>query len=149
MRAVIQRVSGAEVRVQDKIVGSIGKGIMVLVGFSGIDTPKTFQYMLDKMLQLRIWEDSEGKMNISTQELFGDLLIVPNFTLYGDCRKGRRPGYSDGAPVELARSFYEEFCSLVESSYGKVQKGEFQANMQVSLVNDGPVTLLLDSEKKF
>lgn len=149
MRAVIQRVRNASVEVEGESVANIGKGIMVLVGFLSDDDRETYTYMLDKMINLRIFEDEADKMNLSVKDVDGEILIVPNFTLYGDCRKGRRPSYSGAAKPDEARSIFEAFVKAAEDKYPKVQKGIFQADMKVSLLNDGPVTLLLDSEKAF
>lgn len=149
MRGVIQRVSSAEVVVDGEVIGAIEKGIMVLVGFKSGDSEDTMTYMLNKITGLRIFEDEAGKMNLSLEDIQGQLLIVPNFTLYGDCRKGRRPGYSNGAPVAEAKDLYDTFVKKASELGLTVASGEFQADMKVSLTNDGPVTLLLDSEKEF
>ena len=140
MRAVLQRVTEASVTIDGQKVGEIGKGIMVLFGMLGTDTDKTIDYMLDE----------NGKMNLSLLDIEGELLIVPNFTLYGDARKGRRPGYSSGAAPEIASELFDKLCAKAEAlGIKKVQHGIFQTDMKVALVNDGPVTLLLDSEKLF
>ncbi len=149
MRAVIQRVKQAKVDVDETTVGQIQDGLLVLLGFKETDDNKTAEYMLDKLLGLRIFEDDKGKMNDSLLDIGGGLLIVPNFTLYGDCRKGKRPSYSSGAGVEKARDLFINFISMAKEKYEQVEKGVFQADMKVSLINDGPVTLLLDSEKNF
>ena len=150
MRAVLQRVTEASVTVDGQVIGKIDKGLMVLFGMLGTDTDKTMEYMLDKVANLRIFEDENGKMNLSLLDIEGELLIVPNFTLYGDARKGRRPGYSGGAAPDVARDLFERLCAKAKSMpIKKVETGEFQADMKVALVNDGPVTLLLDSEKVF
>ena len=157
MRAVLQRVTEASVTIDGQKVGEIGKGIMVLFGMLGTDTDKTIDYMLDKVINLvkkianlRIFEDENGKMNLSLLDIEGELLIVPNFTLYGDARKGRRPGYSSGAAPEIASELFDKLCAKAEAlGIKKVQHGIFQTDMKVALVNDGPVTLLLDSEKLF
>ena len=150
MRAVLQRVSQASVTVDGQVIGEIGRGVMVLFGMLGTDDEKTMDYMLDKVINLRIFEDENGKMNLSLLDIGGELLIVPNFTLYGDTRKGRRPGYSSGAAPEVARALFERLCEKAkEGPVKKVAAGQFQADMKVALVNDGPVTLLLDSEKVF
>lgn len=150
MRAVIQRVTEASVTIDGQVVGEIGKGIMVLFGMLGTDTEKTIDYMLDKVINLRIFEDENGKMNLSLLDIEGELLIVPNFTLYGDARKGRRPGYSGGAAPEVATALFDKLCQKAQTlGIKKVQQGVFQADMKVALVNDGPCTLLLDSEKLF
>lgn len=149
MRAIVQRVSEAQVVVDSKIIGAIQQGIMVLIGFNSTDGEKELQYILDKLIHLRIFEDELGKMNRSVLDISGGILIVPNFTLYGDCRHGRRPSYSEAALPAEARGLFDRFCSLAKSQYSQVEQGEFQAKMQVSLLNDGPVTLLIDSEKTF
>lgn len=150
MRAVLQRVTEASVTIDGQKVGEIGKGIMVLFGMLGTDTDKTIDYMLDKVINLRIFEDENGKMNLSLLDIEGELLIVPNFTLYGDARKGRRPGYSGGAAPEVTSELFDRLCKKAEGlGIKKVQHGIFQTDMKVALVNDGPVTLLLDSEKLF
>jgi D-tyrosyl-tRNA(Tyr) deacylase len=149
MRAVVQRVKKAQVNVSDVCVGKINKGILALVGFQGTDDAHTIDYMLDKILNLRIFNDEEDKMNLSLKDIEGDLLIVPNFTLYGECRKGRRPGYSQGATVNEAKEIFDSFIKRAKEMYPKVEQGQFQAEMEVSLINDGPITLLLDSDRQF
>ena len=150
MRSVIQRVTRASVTVGGEVVGSIGEGLLVLLGVKVGDTEKDADYMADKLLKLRIFEDENGKMNLSLLDIEGELLIVPNFTLYGDARKGRRPGYSSGAAPEIASELFDKLCAKAEAlGIKKVQHGIFQTDMKVALVNDGPVTLLLDSEKLF
>ena len=149
MRAIVQRISLGEVRVDDLVVGKAEVGLMVLVGFNheDIKSDKGLKYIQDKILNLRIFDDDQGKMNLSIQDIEGDLLIVPNFTLYGDCRKGRRPGFSDGAPVEAARKLYDKFLIELLTAYTSVASGIFQADMAVDIINNGPVTLVLDSDK--
>lgn len=149
MRAVVQRISRGEVRIEGSIVGRAGKGLMVLVGFNHDDVTleQGKRYITDKVLNLRIFEDEEGKMNKSVQDVDGDLLIVPNFTLYGDCRKGRRPGFSGGAPADKARDLFSEFVDELKGLYPRTESGIFQADMAVEIINDGPVTLILDSDK--
>lgn len=149
MRAVIQRVLESSVTVEGQIVGAIGKGLMVLLGVEEGDTEKEVAYMVDKILGLRIFEDSEGKMNHSVQEVAGELLAVSQFTLMGDARKGRRPSYSNAARPEEANRLYELFVKGIRDKGTKVETGVFQADMKVALVNDGPVTILLDSQKLF
>ena len=149
MRAVIQRVSESSVTVDGAVVGAIGMGLLVLLGVEEGDTEKETQYMIDKILGLRIFEDTEGKMNHSIQEVSGELLAVSQFTLLGDARKGRRPSYSNAARPEEANRLYELFVKGIREKGTKVETGVFQADMKVSLVNDGPVTLLLDSQKLF
>ncbi|NLK37623.1 MAG: D-tyrosyl-tRNA(Tyr) deacylase [Epulopiscium sp.] len=150
MRAVLQRVTKAKVTVDGQVIGEIEKGILALFGMQDTDDDKVIDYMLEKVINLRIFEDENGKMNLSLQDIKGELLIVPNFTLYGDARKGRRPGYSSGASPEVATHIFDR---LVEKAHSlpipKVATGQFQADMKVDLTNDGPVTLLLDSDKNF
>lgn len=145
MRLVIQRVSNAHVNVGSDTVGAIGPGLLVLVGFGKDDTEHEASYLLDKLLGLRIFADENGKMNRSVGEAGGSLLIVSQFTLYGDCRRGRRPSFDGAAPPSRAIALYEYFVQGARSSPVPVQTGIFQASMQVHLVNDGPVTILMDS----
>ena len=149
MRAVLQRVNYARVSVDGAVVGEIGRGILALVGFLAADTEKTMDYMLDKMVNLRVFEDEAGKMNRSVLDVGGSLLLVPNFTLYGDARHGRRPGYSAGAAPAVAEPLYQRMVEKAQGLPLPVASGIFQADMQVALENDGPVTLLLDSERNF
>ena len=150
MRAVLQRVQKGSVTVEGKIIGEIGRGIMVLFGMMESDDKKVIEYMLDKVINMRIFEDEAGKMNLSLLDIKGELLIVPNFTLYGDARKGRRPGYSSGASPQKARDIFEQLVEYAKTlPIQKVATGEFQADMKVEIRNDGPVTILLDSEKNF
>ena len=149
MRAVIQRVKSASVRVEDEIVGEIGKGLLVLLGVSNDDSEKDASYLVEKTLNLRIFEDSDDKMNLSLLDIKGEILVVSQFTLYGDTRKGRRPSFIDAAPPEKANTLYEYFVSEVRRNLLRVETGKFQAKMDVALVNDGPVTILLDSKKNF
>lgn len=149
MRAVVQRCGYASVKVDGKNVGENGKGLMVLVGFLPTDDEKTMDYMLDKIINLRVFEDENEKMNLSLLDVKGDLLIVPNFTLYGDARKGRRPGYSTAAAPNEAEGMYDGLIDKALKLPMKVKNGIFQADMKVELMNDGPITILLDSEKLF
>lgn len=149
MRAVVQRVSQSSVEVEGQIVAAIGPGILVLVGFQATDKEQDDQYLIDKILNLRIFEDFEGKMNRSVTDVHGGVLLVPNFTLYGDARRGRRPSYSDSSSPETARRQFDSFCSRLRLAFPSLQTGVFQTEMSVSLINDGPVTILLDSERKF
>lgn len=145
MRAIVQRVEAAKVEVEGEVVGEIKRGIMVLVGFLETDTCKEFTYMKDKLIHLRIFEDENDKMNLSVSDVQGGILLVPNFTLYGDCKKGRRPSYILSSPSEIARKQFHEFCELMKESVDELQTGVFQTHMKVSLINDGPVTLILDT----
>jgi len=149
MRAVVQRVSRAKVTVDSKVTGEIDFGILLLLGVSSRDTENDVLYLVDKTLNLRIFEDSDGKMNKSLLDVDGDLLVVSQFTLYGDTRRGRRPSFIDAAPPEEANGLYELFVSESRKQIRNVATGVFQAMMDVELVNDGPVTILIDSEKQF
>ena len=148
MRAVIQRVSRAKVTVAGEITGHIGHGLLVLLGVGRADTEAGADYLADKIIGLRIFEDDAGKMNRSVAEV-GAVLAVSQFTLYGDVRKGKRPCFDDAARPEMARTLYERFVSRVRASGLRCETGRFQEMMEVELVNDGPVTILLDSEKLF
>jgi D-tyrosyl-tRNA(Tyr) deacylase len=149
MRAVVQRVNKAEVRVDGRVVGAVRQGLVVLLGVGKDDTPEDAQSLADKILNLRIFDDPEGRMNLSLLDTKGQLLCVSQFTLYGDCRKGRRPSYDQAARPEVACGLYEAFAAAARAGGVTVQTGQFQAMMEVELVNDGPVTLLLDSERVF
>lgn len=149
MRAVIQRVSEASVKVDETVIGAIEKGYLVLLGVEEGDTEKEAQYMADKIGGIRLFEDEEGKMNLALAEVGGSILAVSQFTLMGDARKGRRPSYSTAARPEEANALYEHFVQLLRTQGFTVETGQFQADMKVSLVNDGPVTILLDSKKLF
>jgi D-tyrosyl-tRNA(Tyr) deacylase len=145
MKLVAQRVSEARVLVHEHTIGSIAHGLLVFVGVSRDDTKEDADYLLDKLVWLRIFRDNEDKMNRNIQEVNGSLLIVSQFTLYGDTRKGRRPSFDRAAPPERARELYNYFLDAARLSSVPVQSGEFQAMMEVHLVNDGPVTILIDS----
>jgi D-tyrosyl-tRNA(Tyr) deacylase len=147
MRAVIQRVSRASVRVDNIVQGDIDQGILVLLGIRADDTKTDLQWLAEKIVHLRIFEDQQGKMNRSLADIGGEMLIISQFTLYGDCRKGRRPGFSSAAAPEIAEPLYHQFIEEVKNRQVRVATGIFQATMEVELVNDGPVTLMLDSEK--
>ncbi len=147
MRAVLQRVRSARVEVAGTVVGEIGVGLLVLLGVAQGDGSAQARALAKKTAELRIFEDAEGKMNLSVQEIGGAVLAVSQFTLLADCRKGRRPGFSAAAPPELANTLYQEYLTTLRASGLTVATGIFQAEMQVHLVNDGPVTLLLDTEK--
>ena len=149
MRAVVQRVKASSVLVEDKIVGSINKGLNVLLGISKEDTIEDLKYLKDKILNLRIFEDEEEKMNHSLLDVKGELLIVSQFTLYGDCRKGRRPNFMDALSGDQAKELYETFVGMCKEEGIKVETGVFGAHMKVNIENDGPVTLMLDSKKIF
>lgn len=145
MRAVVQRVSQAYVTVDGEEIGRIGPGLLVLLGVQNGDAEKDASYLADKIAGLRIFEDDQGKMNLSLLETGGSMLIVSQFTLLGDCRKGRRPSFTDAAPPAEADALYRRFCELVRQKNILVATGKFQADMQVSLTNSGPVTMLLES----
>jgi D-aminoacyl-tRNA deacylase len=146
MRAVIQRVTESSVTVDGRTVGAIGRGLMVLLGVSQGDSRKEADYMADKIVNMRIFEDVDGKMNRSLLEVDGEMLVVSQFTLLGDCRKGRRPSFAFAASPETANALYEYFVEISRQKGVLVQTGEFGAMMAVSLVNDGPVTLILESK---
>ncbi len=149
MRVVLQRVSRAKVMVEGETVGEIGEGILILLGVTHNDTEKDTNYLLEKTLNLRIFEDAGGKMNLSLLNTKGELLVVSQFTLYADVRKGRRPSFIEAAAPEKANLLYESFVAEAVKQIEKVATGRFQAMMDVELVNDGPVTILVDSEKLF
>lgn len=149
MRAVVQRVRRASVEVAGQTVGAIDQGLMVLLGVARGDTAQDAAYLADKTAGLRIFEDDAGKMNRSVAEIGGAILVVSQFTLLGDCRKGRRPGFTEAAPPELADTLYADYVATLRSRGIIVATGVFRADMQVTLINDGPVTMLLDSRKQF
>lgn len=144
MRAVVQRVAGARVEVDAAVTGEIGAGLLVLLGVTKSDTAQIAEALVEKILNLRIFSDADGKMNLSLLDTGGGLLVVSQFTLYGDARKGRRPSFDQAAPAGQARSLYEHFVSVARRCGLPVATGVFQAHMAVSLTNDGPVTLILD-----
>jgi D-tyrosyl-tRNA(Tyr) deacylase len=149
MRAVVQRVSRAEVRVDGEVTGRIGRGLLVLVAAAGDDSDADLSYTVDKIVNLRIFPDAAGNMNLALNDVGGALLIVSQFTLYGDCRKGRRPSFVQAMAPEPAEKMYERFVAAARASGVPVETGRFRAMMDVELVNDGPVTLLIDSKKVF
>lgn len=149
MRIVLQRVTRACVRVDDEIAGEIGGGLVVLLGIAQDDTEQDAKYLLEKITSLRIFDDSDGRMNLSLADVGGALLIVSQFTLYGDARRGRRPSWSDAASPEMAEPLYERFVAEARRSLAHVATGSFRRMMRLELVNDGPVTILLDSRKLF
>jgi len=148
MRVVLQRVKEARVEVAGTTVGAISTGLLILIGVASTDTQQDADYLADKVIYLRIFPDEEGRMNRSILEVGGSLLVVSQFTLYGDCRKGRRPSFDRAAPPEEARRLYEYFIERLTSRNIIVQTGVFQAEMQIHLVNDGPVTFILDSPER-
>ena len=149
MRAVVQRVSSSKVTVDGEVTGEINKGLLVLLGVTHEDTSKDVDYIIDKVLNLRIFEDENEKMNLSLKDVEGELLVVSQFTLYGDCRKGRRPSFSSAARPEVATKLYEEFIEKTRKEGIVTQTGQFGAHMMVDLTNDGPVTILLESNRDF
>ena len=149
MRAVIQRVSRAKVTVAGEVTGEIGMGLLVLLGVGQQDAESSADYLADKTAGLRIFEDDAGKMNRSVVDVGGAVLVVSQFTLYGDVRKGKRPSFDDAARPEKARALYERFVERIRAAGLRCETGRFQEMMQVELVNDGPVTILVDSEKEF
>lgn len=149
MRSVVQRVKQASVSVEGQIVGKISAGLLVLLAVGQEDEAKEISWMVDKIIGLRIFEDEEGKMNRSVQEVGGEILLVSQFTLYGDCRKGKRPSFIAAAVPEKAKLLFEQTVEETRRRGVKVATGLFQAEMEVALINHGPVTILLDSEKKF
>lgn len=147
MRAVVQRVSQAQVVVEGQVVGKTGPGFLILLGVGHGDSETDADYLAEKVAYLRVFEDADGKMNLSVQDVQGGVLVISQFTLYGDARKGRRPSFTDAAPPAEANRLYEYFCKKL-AGYGiPVERGVFQATMSVSLTNEGPVTMLLDSKK--
>ena len=149
MRAIVQRVSQASVSVDTNIVGSVGKGLLILLGIGKEDDEKDLEYLVDKVLGLRIFQDEDDKMNLSLLDIEGELLVISQFTLYGDARKGRRPSFSTSGHPEVAEKMYLEFIDKCIERGIKTEKGVFGADMDVSLINQGPVTIMLDSKKLF
>jgi D-aminoacyl-tRNA deacylase len=149
MRAVVQRVSRAQVTVNGEITGQIGLGLLILLGVGDGDSETDATYLADKICGLRIFEDDQGKMNLSVQEVGGSVLAVSQFTLYGDVRKGKRPSFDSAAPAEQARQLYDFFVEKIRAAGVGCETGRFQEMMEVELVNEGPVTILLDSKKTF
>ena len=147
MRAVLQRVSQAQVEVDDKVIGKIGRGFVILLGVAKDDTEKDAAFIADKALAMRVFADAEGKMNLALRQVDGELLVISQFTLLADTDSGRRPSFIRAAPPEDAKRLYELFLSMVRIDGVKIETGEFGATMAVSLINDGPVTIILDSRK--
>jgi len=149
MRSVVQRVNYASVKVDGEIIGKIEKGLLVLLGVCDEDTEKDMIYMADKITGLRIFEDEDEKMNLSVEDIGGELLVVSQFTLFGDCRKGKRPSFSSAGRPDYANEMYEKFVAYLKEKGFKTETGKFGADMKVELLNDGPVTLMIDSKKVF
>lgn len=149
MRAVVQRVSRAQVKVNGRTTGQIARGLLVFIGVTHNDTAADADYLTDKITGLRVFEDESGKMNLDVTSAGGAVLVVSQFTLYGDVRRGKRPSFDAGAPAEQARALYEYFVSRIRATGIPCETGRFQEDMQVELVNEGPVTILLDSQKQF
>lgn len=149
MRAIIQRVNSANVQVNNNQIGKINKGLLVFLGVKDDDSDEDLSYLVDKIINLRIFEDEEDKMNLSLIDVQGELLVVSQFTLYGDCKKGRRPSFAKAAKPNRAKFLYEKFIEETKKRGFNTQQGEFQAHMIINIQNDGPVTILLDSEKQF
>ena len=149
MRAVVQRVTRAKVTVADACSGTIGPGLLVLLGVGEDDTDRDVAYLADKISGLRIFDDEEGKMNMALPDIQGAMLVISQFTLYGDCRKGKRPSYAKAAKPDWAEALYEKFVDEIRKKGIPVETGVFQAEMMVELVNDGPVTIMVDSKKDF
>ncbi|HLV23777.1 MAG TPA: D-aminoacyl-tRNA deacylase [Moheibacter sp.] len=149
MRVVIQRVKRASVKVEDQVIGQIGTGLLVLAGFELSDTQEDFDWIINKLIQLRIFPDDKGVMNVSVQDIKGEILVVSQFTLHASTKKGNRPSYIRSSPPETAKIQYENFVlSLKNKYFSPVQTGEFGADMKVELLNDGPVTICMDSKNK-
>jgi D-aminoacyl-tRNA deacylase len=149
MKALVQRVTGASVSIDGQVVGEIGSGLVVLVGVADGDSEKEASYLAEKIVGLRIFSDADGKFNLSALDIKGELLLVSQFTLLADTRKGRRPSFTSAAPPDRAKSLFEHFVALVKNSGLKVETGRFQEHMLVEIHNDGPVTIMLDSRDKF
>lgn len=149
MRAVVQRVTSSSVSVNGKIIGEIGLGFNLLIAISKDDTLEDLKYIKDKVINLRVFQDENDKMNLSLLDVKGEILVISQFTLYGDCRKGRRPNFMEAQGGDEAIKLYEEFLDLLKTSDLKVESGEFGADMKVQINNDGPVTILLDSKRNF
>ncbi|MCD7904515.1 MAG: D-tyrosyl-tRNA(Tyr) deacylase [Clostridiales bacterium] len=147
MRVILQRVKYSSVRIQGEVAGKTERGLLALVGMNSGDNRAVFDKMIDKITNLRIFEDGRGKMNLSVRDIEGGILLVPNFTLYSNCRHGRRPDFAAGARPEEAKRTFEEFTELLKASFPNTETGVFGADMQVELLNDGPVTIILDSDE--
>ena len=149
MKALLQRVTAAQVTVESEVVGKIGHGLVVFVGVANDDTPEDINYLTRKIVELRIFEDTEGKFNLSLLDVSGELLLVSQFTLLANTRKGRRPGFTDAAPPEIAEALFNQFVEQVRTTGLKVETGRFQIHMHVEINNDGPITIMIDSRERF
>ncbi len=149
MRAVVQRVKRAEVKADGQTTGKIGHGLIVYLGISDQDTQRDIEYIVDKVINLRIFEDHQNKLNLSTLDIDGEILLISQFTLYGDCRRGRRPSFTQAAPPDRAKILYEQTIQRFKDKKVRIETGKFQAMMEINSVNYGPVTILLDSNKQF
>ncbi|MGI6113310.1 MAG: D-aminoacyl-tRNA deacylase [Mahellales bacterium] len=149
MRAVVQRVKRAEVKADGQTTGKIGHGLIVYLGISDQDTQRDIEYIVDKVINLRIFEDNENKLNLSTLDIDGEILLISQFTLYGDCRRGRRPSFTQAAPPDRAKTLYEQTIQQFKDKKVRIETGKFQAMMEIYSENYGPVTILLDSNKQF
>lgn len=147
MRAVLTRVKSASVAIDGEVVGKIGQGFLILLGVGPEDNEQTCRYLAEKCLGLRVFEDENGKMNMGLEQIGGEVLVVSQFTLYGNCRKGRRPSFTDAAPPDLGNAMYEKFLAICEELGYPPQHGQFGADMKVESINDGPVTLILDTDQ--
>jgi D-tyrosyl-tRNA(Tyr) deacylase len=149
MKALLQRVTAAQVTVESEVVGKIGHGLVVFVGVANDDTPEDINYLTRKIVELRIFEDTEGKFNLSLLDVSGELLLVSQFTLLANTRKGRRPGFTDAAPPEIAEALFNQFVEQIRATGLKVETGRFQTHMHVEINNDGPITIMIDSRERF
>ena len=149
MKALLQRVPAAQVTVESEVVGKIGHGLVVFIGVANDDTPEDINYLTRKIVELRIFEDTEGKFNLSLLDVSGELLLVSQFTLQANTRKGRRPGFTDAAPPEIAEALFNQFVEQIRATGLKVETGRFQTHMHVEINNDGPITIMIDSRERF
>ena len=149
MKALLQCVTAAQVTVESEVVGKIGHGLVVFVGVANDDTPEDINYLTRKIVELRIFEDTEGKFNLSLLDVSGELLLVSQFSLLANTRKGRRPGFTDAAPPEIAEALFNQFVEQIRATGLKVETGRFQTHMHVEINNDGPITIMIDSRERF
>lgn len=146
MKVVLQRVKSAKVYIDNNLNGEISKGYVILLGIGKDDSEETLRYMAEKIIKLRLFEDEDGKTNLSIDDVNGEVMVVSQFTLYANCKKGTRPSFTSAAPPKLAKELYNTFLGIMDEHFGKISHGEFGADMQVELINDGPFTIVLDSE---